>query len=82
MIGYNYFYLKKYFAYQSAANLNFHEKKQSFWSLEEFCTRFDLYSLVLDEFCSNFDLYSLVLDEFCSNFDLYSLVLDELMLKF
>ena len=27
MIGYNYFYLKKYFAYHSAANLNFYEKK-------------------------------------------------------
>ena len=27
MIGYNYFYFKKYFAYQSVANLNFHEKK-------------------------------------------------------
>ena len=81
MIGYNYFYSKKYFAYQSAANLNFHEKKKNFWSLE-FCTHFDLYSLVLDEFCSNFYLYSLVLDEFCSNFDLYSLVLDELMFKF
>ena len=27
MIGYKYFYSKKYFAYESAANLNFHEKK-------------------------------------------------------
>ena len=69
MISYNYYYSKKYFAYQSAANLNFHEKKLIFWSLEEFCTHFDL-------------LYSLVLDELCSNFDLYSLVLDELMFKF
>ena len=30
MIGYNYFYFKKYFAYQSAVNLNFHEKKTEF----------------------------------------------------
>ena len=30
MIGKNYFYSKKYFAYQSAANLNFHEKKTEF----------------------------------------------------
>ena len=27
MIGYNYFYLKKYFAYQDAADLNFQGKK-------------------------------------------------------
>ena len=30
MIGYNYFYLKKYLAYHSDANLNFHGKKTEF----------------------------------------------------
>ena len=62
---------QKYFAYhQSAANMNFHEKNPEF--LEEFCTNFDLYSLVFVEFWLFYPLFhlcSLILTEFCSNFN-------------